>query len=176
MKKFFIVPIIIVVVCSLIFSGCAKPAPTPSFVITTDSVQVSEDQEGVINRFGYPDTFVLVMHENTRLEIWNYYTMERSFTFLDGEFANDEFVAELGEGFSFPEFRPTQFNQNMTFDQAKQILGEPTAQGELIPELVELIPELMENTIIYDFHDQVKVAVKDGGVTYVQTLPVAVKK
>jgi len=145
------------------------PACKKSSAPASDPVEVSQDQEKLINRFGYPDTFVLVMRGNTRLEIWSYYTMERSFIFLDGEFANDEFVAELPEEFSFPKFKPTQFNQGMTFAQVKQILGQPTAQGELIPEL-------MENTTIYDFHDQVKVAVKDAEVIYVQTLPVAVKK
>lgn len=145
--------------------ACKKSAPPA----TSDPVKVSEDQESLINRFGYPDTFVLAMRENIRIEIWTYYTMERSFIFLDGEFANDEFIAELPEGFNFPKFRPTQFSQGMSFAQAKQILGQPTAMGELIPEL-------MENTTIYDFHDQVKVAVKDAEVIYVQTLPVTVRK
>ena len=57
----------------------------------------------------------------------------------------------------------------MTLAQAKRILGEPSAEGQLIPEL-------MENTIIYDFHDQVKLAVKNEKVIYVQTLPVALKR
>jgi len=132
-------------------------------------VQVSEDQTDLINRFGYPDTFVLMMGKDTRVEIWTYYTMQRSFIFLDGEFANDDFVAGLPKTFRFPQFRPTQFTQDMTLAQAKRILGEPSAEGQLIPEL-------MKNTTIYDFHDQVKLAVKNEKVIYVQTLPVALKR
>ena len=70
-------------------------------------VQVSEDQTDLINRFGYPDTFVLMMGKDTRVEIWTYYTMRRSFIFLDGEFANDDFVAGLPKTFRFPQFRHT---------------------------------------------------------------------
>ncbi len=140
-----------------------------SFVNTSDPVQVSEDQTDLINRFGYPDTFVLMMGKDARVEIWTYYTMQRSFIFLDGEFANDDFVAGLPKTFCFPQFRPTQFTQDMTLAQAKRILGEPSAEGQLILEL-------MKNTTIYDFHDQVRLAVKNEKVLYVQTLPVAVKR
>ena len=147
------------------FSSCGRS----SYVNTRDPVEVSQDQKDLINRFGYPDTFVLSMSKNQRMEIWSYYTMQRSFIFFDGVFANDEFVAGLPKEFKFPSFRPTQFTQEMTLAQAKKILGQPTAEGELIPEL-------MKNTTIYDFHDQVKLATKGDEVIYVQTLPIAVKK
>ena len=134
------------------------------FVITSDLVKPSQDQAEFINSFGYPDVFILSMDDKTRFESWTYYDMERNFTFLDGQFIEAKTISDLGKEFDFPQFRPCQFDYNMTLAQAEQILGEHTAQGEVIPELAE-------NTTIYDYWDQVKVGIKNEKIVFIQTLP-----
>lgn len=139
--------------------------PKFRFIVTSDPVMPSPEQRELIQHFGYPDTFMLSMQKQNRFEIWTYYNMERNFVFLDGEFIEEQSVSNLSEDFGFPDFRPTQFENNINLAQANKILGPPTAQGEVIPEL-------MKNTTIYDYWDQVKVGVKDKEVIYVQTQPI----
>lgn len=142
-----------------------KSRPSSSFVKKSDSVEPSEDQTELISAFGYPDVFMLTMEDATRYEIWTYYDMEKSFVFWNGNFIEDQAVESLSEDFDFPNFRPTQFKNNLTLVEVSKILGDPTHEGEINPKLIE-------NAKVYDFWDQVKVGTKDEKVTYVETLPV----
>jgi hypothetical protein len=127
-------------------------------------VKTSLDQQQVLDSFGYPDTFTLIMMDGVRHEVWNYYLLQKSFEFLNGEFLKDRELSFLEAEFQFPKFKPTQFKEGMSLAEA-QFLGDPTAEGEVSSDL-------LDNAKVYNFWDQVKVGVKDGRILYVETLPV----
>jgi len=133
----------------------------------SDVIQPSEDQEELISSFGYPDTFMLTMQDESRYEIWSYYDVEKSFVFWNGDFVEDQALEGIDEELQFPEFRPTQFSADMTMQEIDKILGDFTVEADISSELIE-------NAKIYDYSDQVKVGTKDDKVTYVEILPVFV--
>ena len=159
-KKLLIAFVVLIALGGLVWffsSGIKKP----------DVVQPSEDQEELISSFGYPDTFMLTMQDESRYEIWSYYDMKKSFVFWNGDFVEDQILEDVNEEFQFPEFRPTQFSADMTMDDIGKILGDFTVEAEISSELIE-------NAKVYDYSDQVKVGTKDDKVTYVEILPVFV--
>jgi len=140
-------------------------------------VALSSQQKELVDQFGYPTTFTLVFGEMTiegkyqpaRLEIWNYDEIGRRFYFVDGQFAKDEDIP-FREKALYPDLRPTWFDQETTFEQVKKIIGlEPRASAEFIPEIIK-------NGKVYDFYGQVKVAVVDGKIIYLETYPVLTEK
>jgi len=140
----------------------------PSFVVETDVVSPSTDQIEVINSFGYPDTFMLIMDQGVRYESWNYYDIERAFVFLDGGFFEEQTIPNLEEKkVAFPEFRPTQFGEDLLFSKIGEILGEPSAKGEINQDI-------LENALVYNYMDQVSVGTKGDKVVFIQTFPVLV--
>ena len=161
--------ILIVIVLFLILGGFLFwhfSLPEPSFVIDTDIVTASEDQTELINNFGYPNSFILIMDQGVRYESWTYYEMERTFVFLDGKFLEEQIVARIeDENVLFPEFRPTQFKSGMPFSEVTDILGEPTAQGEISSDI-------LEDALVYNYIDQVSVGTKGDKVVFVRTFPV----
>lgn len=130
-----------------------------------DLAKPSEDQQELVNEFGYPDTFTLTMMDDVRYETWNYYELEQSFMFLNGSFIENVTIENVTDDFQFPDFKPTQFKENMTLGDVRKFLGDPTIEGEISSEL-------LENAKIYDFWDQVKVGTKEEKIVYVETLPV----
>lgn len=136
------------------------------FVISSDPVKASRDQKTLIDGFGYPDTFVLAMDEKERLEVWSYYGLERSYTFKNGTFINDQIIDSLESLEAYPKLRPTQFKKGLSLKEANEIIdSEPTAQSELVPAIVE-------EAQVYSYSDQVIVGLKENKVVFVQTLPV----
>ena len=164
--------ILILVVSSLIIIGgfliwYFLPSQ-PSFVVETDEILPSTDQTEVINSFGYPDTFMVIMDQGVRYESWNYYDMERTFVFLDGDFFEEQIIPSLEEkNVAFPEFRPTQFGEDIIFSEISEILGEPSAKGEISQDI-------LENAVVYNYMDQVSVGTKGDRVVFVQTFPVLI--
>lgn len=134
-----------------------------------DSMPITEDQKKLYDKFGMPDVFRLTMQSGGRLEIWTYHKWGRAFTFENGEFLFDQEVQAIGENFKFPEFRPTQFKNGMKASELEPLLGKPTATGKVNEKL-------MENVIIHDYFEQVKVGIQNGIVIFVQTLPVPVEE
>jgi len=140
----------------------------PSYVVETDAVSPSTDQIEVINSFGYPDTFILIMDQGAKYESWNYYDMKRMFVFLDGDFFEEQTITNLEEkNVAFPEFRPTQFGEDLLFNEIADILGEPSAKGEISQDI-------LENAIVYNYMDQASVGTKGDKVVFVQTFPVLI--
>lgn len=160
----FIVSFLIIIGVFLIWYLSSRP----SFVVKTDAVSPSADQIEVINAFGYPDTFMLILDQGVRYESWNYYDMERTFVFLDGAFFEAQIIPNLeGKNVAFPEFRPTQFKDNLLFSEIGEILGEPSAKGEISQDI-------LENAVVYNYMDQVSVGTKGDRVVFVRTFPVLV--
>lgn len=142
-----------------------KPKTSP-FIVTSDQVSASKEQKRLIDNFGYPDTFALELTEDNRLEVWNYYGLERSFTFKNGAFINDQIINPLESFNAYPRLRPTQFKKGLSLDETSKIIdSEPTSQAEIITSLIE-------GAQIYSYSDQVLVGVKDQKVIFIQTLPV----
>lgn len=164
-KKIALIVVIILVVWFIV--GRLITGYVFRFVKISDSVFASTDQVNVINSFGYPDVFLLSMDDKNRYDAWTYFDIEREFTFINGEFQNANPIDNIGEDFQFPEFRSTQFKNGIGLKKVNKILGDPTAQAQIAPNI-------MENTEIYDYWDQVKVGIKDGKVVFVQTLPVLI--
>jgi len=148
--------IVVLIVASLLFA----------YFFLGDLFNLSADQMKITGEFGFPDTFLISMDANNRFEVWSYYDLETSFSFLNGEFNGDQPIRDLEGGFEFPKFRPLQFTADMDLGDIKKIFkGEPTAEGILNPEI-------MDNVTIYDYFDQIKVGIQDDKVIFIQTLPV----
>ena len=108
-------------------------------------------------------------YKPVRFEVWNYDKLGRRFYFADGQFQKDADI-EFLENARYPSLRPSQFLQNASWEKVKKIIGtSPRAQAEIRPEI-------MEDTTVYDFWGQVKVAVKDDKLVYIQTYPVIVNE
>ncbi|MBL7070553.1 MAG: hypothetical protein ISS26_00060 [Candidatus Omnitrophica bacterium] len=159
MKKFLIFTICISVVIALIVLGCG--------VLTKD--RLSKDQQKLVDAFGYPDIFALLMDAEKRVEVWTYFSCERSFSFSNGRFLRFVPQKRLPDYFQWPDFRPTEFKYGMTMKDMEKILGKPAASGKINSDL-------MEGVTMYDYFDQVKVALQGEKVVFVQTLPVPIEE
>lgn len=164
-KKIFL--IIAIVIVAWIIIARLLVNYTFRFVKMSDSVFSSVDQIDLINSFGYPNIFLLSMDDENRYEVWTYFDMEREFIFMNGEFLDAKPVDSISEDFQFSEFRPTQFKNEISLEDINKILGDPTAKAKVSAEI-------MQNTELYDYWDQVKVGIQDGEVVFVQTLPVLI--
>lgn len=138
-----------------------------------DPVKLSSQQQELVERFGYPTTFILAFgemavgkkYQPVRFEAWNYDELGRRFYFVDGEFQKDVDIDFVENG-QYPKLRPSQFPKDITWKKTKEIIGtSPLAQADVQPEI-------MENTTIYDFWGQVKVVVENDKVVSIQTYPV----
>lgn len=136
------------------------------FVIKSDPVKASSDQKNLIDGFGYPDTFALAMDKKDRIEVWNYYGLERSFTFNNGVFINDQIIDSLASFEAYPKWRPTQFKNSLSLEDINGMFETtPTIQADIDPEIID-------SSQTYNYSDQVIIGVKDNRVVFVQTLPV----
>lgn len=127
------------------------------------------DQKKLVKAFGYPDVFSLTIAEGDRIEVWSYYKWQRTFTFSNGKFVEKKYLDPISSSFTWPKVRPNEFRNNMTEKEVRKLLGPPSVAGTINPEL-------MENAVMYDYSDQIKVGIKNGMVVYVQTLPVPALK
>jgi len=134
------------------------------------TASLSRDQKAVIEQLGKPDTYVISTNKAFRYEVWNYYSHETAFEFMNGKLAGDKRIPRLSDEFAFPDFDSTDFKHNTTLDSIFIIMGgAPTAEGSTT------MPGL-EDVTIYDYFDQVKFGLRDDKLVFVQTLPVPVAK
>ena len=139
----------------------------------TEVISLTDQQQKLVDQFGYPDHFVLVFgemviekeYEEIRYEAWNYDESGRRYNFVDGEFASDTNISFLIDA-DYPDLKPTYFTEGMNFDQVKKVIGADPSES------VDAIPEIAENMTVYDFHGQIKVGVFEEEVVYIQTYPV----
>ena len=166
MKKTLIFIIIAVVI--IVGASCLLKGKEAGF---------SLEQKELIENLGYPTSYVLAFGEMTideeyktvRFESWNYDRHGRTFYFIDGEFKKDSDIDFIDNADSFP-IKPNKFKKDLTFEEFKKIVkAEPSVSGE-VPDY------MMENTIIYDFADQMKVGVENGIVVYIEALPIELIK
>jgi hypothetical protein len=137
----------------------------------------SPQQKELVKNLGYPTSYVIVFGEmvvdneykDVRFEAWNYDKHGRVFHFVDGKFKKDSDIGFIDNADPFP-IKPNKFKKDLAFEEFKKIVkAEPSVSGE-VPDYV------MENTIIYDFADQMKVGVENGIVVYIEALPIELIK
>ena len=132
------------------------------------TTQLSDDQEAIIDQLGKPDTFVLSTNKMHRYEIWNYYSNETAFEFVNGKLTGDTRIPRLSNDFDFPDIDSVGFKHNTTLASiVRKMGGEPTAKGSTT------LSGLADVTI-YDYFDQVKFGLRDNKLVFMQTLPVPV--
>jgi len=138
-----------------------------------EAVSLSEQQQKLVDQFGYPNHFILVFgqmvidneYQDVRYEAWSYDQLGRRFNFVDGDFADDTDISFELEA-QYPDLKPSYFAQNMTFEEVKNVIGsEPSISADVLPEIAE-------DMQIYDFHGQVKVGIAEDKVVYIETFPV----
>lgn len=164
-----IIPIIIVILLaigSFWYSSRTKTKPQ-------EVVKLSPQQQELVDKFGYPTTFVLSFGEEfvsneskfSRHEIWNYNHLGRRFRFVDGEFKAAEDMLPLKDA-KYPQLHPSMFENDLTFDEVKKITqAQPTA-------ISETDPELLEGAKTYNFAGQLIVGEHEDKVVFIQTFPV----
>ena len=92
-----------------------------------DKWELSEEQQKLINTYGYPDEFIVVFdqdNENTRTETWLFEDMEVSYTFTGGKYNSSDRVITnelLSDDY---EIRPEDFVYNMKPEDINNLLGD----------------------------------------------------
>lgn len=134
---------------------------------------LSKQQKQLVERFGYPNTFMLTFgemakgnkYQTVRFEAWNYHELGRRFYFVDGEFQKDVDIDIIKDA-NYPKLTPEMFRKNASY-------GSFLVTMETSPvSKADIIPEIMEDTTVYNYNGQVKVAVSKNKVIYIETFPV----
>ncbi|MFH1608697.1 MAG: hypothetical protein ABH951_01610 [Patescibacteria group bacterium] len=143
---------------------------------TLFSPLTSANQKTLVKELGEPTSYTIVFGEmivdeeykTARYETWSYERHGRSFSFLDGKFISDMDITFIDEADPFP-ISANKFKEGMTFEQIKKIIGAEPSTVITAPD------QLIEDTKIYNFNEQIKVAVKSDEVVYIQSFPIKVK-
>lgn len=93
------------------------------------NVELSADQREIIEEAGYPDTFSIIILGDRRDEIWNYYSLQASFYFTNGEYVRADSTLELlPENAELPKLKPMSFPAHISLTDIGSMTGnEPVA-------------------------------------------------
>ena len=102
----------------------------PGQSVMTESaslVTLSAQQQFLVEDLGWPDAFTITEVESgegdrVRVEIWQYYKNNSSFTFTDGEFRRDEKVDPMYTDFISTPHHPDQFPLGASPEQIQSLL------------------------------------------------------
>lgn len=123
--------------------------PTPTTTPQPTTVVFSEEQQIVVDAFGWPDSFTIftvddVENNTVRLETWNYHLGKISFTFIEGVFSNEGIIAGLpAEGFYPTPYQPDQFPLGASL----AFIRERLADNEMV--LIKGFEDLHEGMQLY---------------------------
>jgi hypothetical protein len=139
---------------------------------------VSPQQMDLVDEFGYPDTFFIGFFTeeingeeiSVRMETWDYYYLLTSFSFTNGEFFESSRIEAVPDDVIFPAYYPMDFEEDMTFGQVRDTLGNNN-YDEINVEDLELGIELPEQITLY-FGDAVILGFADDMLAYVITVPI----
>lgn len=107
------------------------------FLVTRCSL--SADQQRVIEEFGLPRTFTIVLGDGeaqARLESWEYYELGSAIHFRDGEVVGTTPIAALDpEQYAYPALSPEDFEEGMTAADVTAMLahGPESVESTAIP-------------------------------------------
>jgi hypothetical protein len=138
---------------------------------TTLPVILSGDQQRLVERFSYPDTFTLVLDrealtqpgEPARLELWNYHTYGTCFKFADGAFRGIDSASSDEVGVAL--FRPDQFHGDMSLDDVNQVVGDLPRYGAAVA------PPIASEVELYIYDQGLVVGLLHGKLMYATTEP-----
>jgi hypothetical protein len=111
--------------------GCATVAAISLAFAAEDAVGLSKDQKKVVERFGWPATFLLIDgrydkdSEEGRYEVWDYPDQKQSFAFRNRAFMGTTKMEDLPKGkYRRNPLKPTLFDRELTKAEAFKILGK----------------------------------------------------
>lgn len=138
------------------------------------AIQLSSDQLEVVEKFGPPQSFKIVIDTDeskpsaraVRYEIWNYYSLNASIIFVDGEFFADDTIGDVPDVILLPiMYRPEQFITGMRFEEVKQkIIRERSYETFEIPN------DYLEDSLLIGL-EQLIMGFEKGKLTYAESIP-----
>ena len=154
-------------VTCLITYGCRSP-------VETKVIALSSDQKVLIEKFGYPDSFLFMVAEDkenqpgkmSRFENWNYYDLQTSFSFTDGGITGSIEIDDVLDGTILPvDYRPDQFYNLTHWEEVKEKIIEERPYGKTI------IPtnQLPDTTLVDS--EQILMGFEKDKLFYVETIP-----
>jgi hypothetical protein len=131
----------------------------------------SPDQQALIDNLGPPQGFSISFYAEegsssvVRSELWHYYDILRSFTFLDGKLITSHPADAVDEGAATAPYEPWQFQEGMSFDDVVvRLAGQTFIQ-------MDLEEDLIQGANLY-YGPQLVMGFKDDSLVYVETIPV----
>jgi hypothetical protein len=116
----------------------------------------------LINEDGNPS----VLH---RLESWDYFRFDTSFTFYDGKLQSHEKLDSLqGLALMAVQYRPEQFDTRLKFEQLDRLLPDVKSY-----RFVEL-PEPLGTGLKIVGAEQLIMAFRNGKLVYIETIPLVI--
>ncbi len=131
--------------------------------------ELSDAQQKLVDRYGYPDSFFIAIGDEGRFEIWNYFKKKKDYAFFDGFLLETKKSIKIQKDFEALNLRPEEFKKGMTEAELEKRLGKPTTTFKLKPPLGEGVK-------VYDYLNLVRVGTKDGVLMYIRTLPYTAEK
>lgn len=136
--------------------------------------QLSNDQLEFVKKFGPPDAFKIIIHQEqadssaklSRYEIWDYFSFKTSIAFVDGEFAGDEEIKDVPDVIMLPVmYRPEQFISEMSLDEVKKKII-----GSQVYEKFQLPDDYSEDSLLIGL-EQLVLGFERGKLTYAESIP-----
>ncbi len=128
----------------------------------------SKDQQKVVNAFGLPHSYTIVMFpDEARQEIWQYPLMDEIFTFKDGAFesrTHKKFGLPENPNLFYTKIEPNAFYSAQTVSDIERIVGVEAYVTSNIDS------SLLENATIHNFGNLVSVGTQDDKVVFVKTM------
>ncbi|MHB1296004.1 MAG: zinc ribbon domain-containing protein [Anaerolineae bacterium] len=157
---------------TLVLVGEQWPTDLPDSPRGDDArgVALSSEQQTLVDRFSYPDTFTLLLDpdamgqagEPSRLELWNYHVFGTCFKFADGRFRGIDAAKESAEAGN-ALLRPDQFHSAMSLEDVNQVVGDIPRVG------AEVAPEVAEGFDVYVYDQGLVVGFLHGRLAYAST-------
>ena len=138
------------------------------------ATQLSSDQLEVVEKFGPPQSFKIIINKDEtsrsakalRYEIWNYYSLNASFIFVDGEFSADDTIGDVPDVIVLPiMYRPEQFMTGMSFEEVEQKIIR-----ERPYEIFEIPNDYLEGSLLVGL-EQLILGFEKGKLTYAESIP-----
>lgn len=160
----------------LIITGCVPPGGPLFGGNNTDQAepyQLSGEQSALTSVNGYPEAFILLFYEEeagdgslqtVRQETWEYYSLNESYTFLNGELESIQNlkIDELGTLAPLP-YTPELFSAHMGRDEVLAAAG--------VDDFIEvpLDKEYLEDGNLY-YAESLAFGLVDGELRYLEAL------
>jgi hypothetical protein len=177
MGVFTAIVAVIVVVAAWGFQVSASTAKAVTGIASSgpahDAWVTSPEQSQTLSKWGYPESFAILFYdeqteagtlETTRYETWSYFTRGEELTFINGELAGEKSLPPAIVLLSPIPYKPERFAAYMSLPQVVQA-GRLASFTE-----IPLENQLLPGGKAY-FADRLTFGVKDGGLRYIETLP-----